>query len=76
MNPVQWGITLSGAIITANYSAYAEDVSVLVTSSTNFEEVSKKIDKYKSVSGAKTNSKKSVVLQLGSWKVSALGPFS
>ncbi len=50
------------------YTAYADDVSGLVTSSAKVEEVSKEIGRYRAVIGAKINCKKSVGLQLGLWK--------
>ena len=52
----------------ARYTAYADDVSVLVTSSAEVEEVSKEIGRYEAVTGAKINREKSVGLRLGSWK--------
>ena len=75
-NPVLRGLTLPGASEVARYTAYADDVSVLVTSSAEVEEVSKEIGRYEAVTGAKINREKSVSLQLGSWKGFALpAPF-
>ena len=75
-NPVLRGLTLPGASEVARYTAYADDVSVLVTSSAEVEEVSKEIGRYEAVTGAKINREKSVGLRLGSWKGCALpGPF-
>ena len=76
-NPILRGLTLPGAAVTARYTAYADDVTVLVTSSAEIEEVSKEIGRYEHVTGAKINREKSVGLRLGSWKGCALpGPFS
>ena len=75
-NPVLRGLTLPGASEVARYTAYADDVSVLVTSSAEVEEVSKEIGRYEAVTGAKINREKSVGLRLGSWKGCVLpGPF-
>ena len=76
VNRVLSGLTLPGASEVARYTAYADDVSVLVTSSAEVEEVSKEIGRYEAVTGAKINREKSVGLRLGSWKGCALpGPF-
>ena len=76
-NPVLRGLTLPGASEVARYTAFADDVSVLVTSSAEVEEVSKEIGRYEAVTGAKINREKSVGLRLGSWKGCALpGPFT
>ena len=70
------GLTLPGSSEVARYTAHADDVSVLVTSSAEVEEVSKEIGRYEAVTGAKINREKSVGLRLGSWKGWALpGPF-
>ena len=70
------GLTLPGYLTGARYTAYADDVSVLVKSSAEVEEVSKEIGRYEAVTGAKINREKSVGLRLGSWKGCALpGPF-
>ena len=75
-NPALRGFTLPGASEVARYTAYADDVSMLVTNSAKVEEVSKEIRRYKAVIGAKINCEKSVGLRLGSWKGCALpGPF-
>ena len=74
-NPALRGLTLPGCNEVARYTAYADDVSVLVTSSAEVEEQSKEIGRYEAVTGAKINREKSVGLQLGSWKGNALpGP--
>ena len=70
------GLMLLGASEVARYTAYADNVSVLVMSSAEVEEVSKEIGRYEAVTGAKINREKSVSLRLGSWKGCALpGPF-
>ena len=75
-NPSLRGLTLPGASEAARYTAYADDVSALVTSSGEVEEVSKEIGRYEAVTGAKINREKSVGLRLGSLKGCALpGPF-
>ena len=74
-NPALHGLTLPGSSEVPRYTAYADDVSVLVMSA-EVEEVSKEIRRYKAVTGAKINCEKSVSLQLGSWKGCAHpGPF-
>ena len=55
---------LPGATNTTRYTVYANNVTVLMTSS---DEVSKEIGKYEGGSGAKINCEKSVSLRLGSW---------
>ena len=76
-NPVLRGLTLPGSTEVVRYTAYTDDVSVLVTSSGHVVEVSKEIGRYEVVTGAKINREKSVGLQLGLWKGCALsGPFS
>ena len=65
-NPVLRGLTLPGSSEVARYTAYADDVSVLVTSSAEVEEVNKEIGRYEAVAGAKINREKSVGLRLGS----------
>ena len=75
-NPALRGLRLPGTSEVARYTAYADDVSVLVTSSAEVEEVSKEIGRYEAVTGAKINREKSVGLRLGSLKGCALpGPF-
>ena len=75
-NPALRGLTLPGSSKVARYTAYADDVIVLVTSSAEVEEVSKEIGRYEAVTGIKINREKSVGLQLGSWKSCTLpGPF-
>ena len=75
-NPALRGLTLSGSSKVARYTAYADDVSMLVKSSAEVEEVSKEIGRYEAVTRAKINREKSVGLQLGSWKGCApSGPF-
>ena len=71
-NPVLRGLTLPGSSEVARNTAYADYVSVLVTSNAEVEEVSKEIGRYEAVTGAKINREKSVGLQLGSWKGCAL----
>ena len=71
-NPALRGLTLPGSSEVARYTAYTDDVSVLVTSSAEVEEVSKEIGRYETLTGAKINREKSVGLRLGSWKGSAL----
>ena len=62
-NPALRGPTLPAPSEVARYTAYADDVSMLVT-------------RYEAVTGAKVNREKSVGLQLGSWKGCALSvPF-
>ena len=71
-NPALRGLTLPGSSEVAMYTAYTDDVSVLVTSSAEVEEMSKEIGRYEAVTGAKINREKSVGLRLGSWKGCAL----
>ncbi len=59
-NPVLRGLTLPGASEVGRYTAYADDVSVLVTSSAEVEEVSKEIGRYEAVTGAKINGLKKI----------------
>ena len=59
---------LPGYLTGARYTAYADDVSVFVTSCAEVEEVSKEIGRYEAVTGAKINCEKSVGFRLGSWK--------
>ena len=66
MNPVLRGLTLPGSTKVARYTAYTDDVSMLVMSSVEVVEVSKEIAKYEVVTGFKINREKSVSLQLGS----------
>ena len=66
------GLTLLGSSEVARYTAYADDISVLVTSSAEMKEVNKEIGRYEAVTGAKINREKSVGLWLGSWKGCAL----
>ena len=74
-NPALCGLTLPGSNEVARYTAYADDISVLVTNSAKVE-MSKELWRYEAVTGAKINSKKSISLRLGSWKGCALpGPF-
>ena len=62
-NPTLRGLTLPGASEVARYTAYADDVSVLVTNSAKVEEVNKEIGRYEAVTGAKINREKSVGLR-------------
>ena len=74
LEPFPHGLTLPGYLGGARYTAYADNVSVLVTSSAEMAEVSKEIERYEVV---KIDCKNSVGLQLGSWRGCALpGPFS
>ena len=67
---------LPGSSEVARYAAYVDDVSVLVTSSTEVNEVSKEIGSYGVVTGAMIEREKSVGFRLGLWKGFAfLGPF-
>ena len=68
-NPALCGCTLPGS---SEVAAYADDVSVLVTSSAEMEELSKEIRKYEAMTGAKINREKSISLRLGLWKGCAL----
>ena len=75
-NPVLRSLTFPSYLTGARYTAYSDDVSVLVTSSAEVEEVSKEIGRYEAVAGAKINHEKSVGLRLGTWKGCAFpGPF-
>ena len=56
-NPTLRDLTLPGSSEVARYTAYADDVSVLVTSSAEEEEVSKEIGMYEVVTGAKLTAK-------------------
>ena len=67
-NSVLRGLTLPGSIEIARYTAYDDDVSVLVTSSAKVVEVREEIERYKVVTRAKINREKSVGLRLESWK--------
>ena len=71
-NPAVRGFRLLGSSEVARYTAYADDVSVLVTSSAEKDGVSKEIERYEVVTGAKINREKSVGLRLSSWKGCAL----
>lgn len=51
MNLVFGGITLPGSAISARYSVYADDVSTLVTNSTEIDEVGREIRSYETVTG-------------------------
>ena len=76
VKPALRGLTLPLSSEVARYTAYADYVSVLVTSNAEVEEVSQEIGRYEAVTGAKNNCEKFVVLRLGSWKGSVLsGPF-
>ena len=60
VNSALRSLTLPGSSEVARYTAYADDVSVLVTSSAEVEEVSKEIRRYEAVTGAKINHEKSI----------------
>ena len=75
-NPALRGLMSPGSSEVARYTAYADIVCVLVTSSAEVDEVSKEIGRYAIVIGAKINPEKSVGLRLGSCKSCTLpGPF-
>ena len=71
-NPALRGPTLPGSSEVARYTAYADSVNVLVTSSAEVGDVSKEIGRYDAVTGTKINREKSVGLRLGSWRGGAL----
>ena len=54
-NAVFGVLTQPDATTTATYSAYADDISVHVTSSAKVEEISKEIGRYEALSRAKVN---------------------
>ena len=75
-NPVLRGITLPGANTSARYTAYVDDVTLLVTSFAEIWEVDSEIQRYRMVAGAKINCSKSAGLLLGSWRGGSIpGPF-
>ena len=75
-NPALGGLMLPGSSEIVRYTAYADNVSVLLTSNAKVEEVSKEIGRYEAVTGTKIDRKKSIGLWLGWWKGCALsGPF-
>ena len=77
VNPVLRGITLPGADAQVKYSAYADDVTVLVTSNAEISVVGAEIRLYETVTGAKINCDKSSGLRIGAWRGMPLqGPFS
>ena len=59
-NPIIRSLMLPGSTEVTRYTAYADDVSVLVTSSAGVVEVSKEIGGYEIVTGVKINREKSV----------------
>ena len=61
-NSVLRGPTLPSASVAARYTAYADDVSVLVTSRVEVVGVSKEIGRYEVVTEVKINREKSVAL--------------
>ena len=71
-NPVLCSLMLPGSSEVVRYTAYADNVSMLVMSSAEVEEVSKEIGRYEAVAGAKINHEKSVSLRLGLSKGCAL----
>ena len=65
-NPVPRGSKLPGSTEVARYTANANDVRILLTSSAEVIEVSKEIGRYEVVARTKINREKSVGLQFGS----------
>ena len=75
-NPTLRGIKLPGSSTSARYSAYVDDITLLVASNAEILEVSREIRRYETVTGAKTNCSKSAGLRLGAWRGCPLpGPF-
>lgn len=54
------------------YSAYADDISVIVSSSAAIDEVNRETKEYETVTRAKTSRDVSVSLGLGVWKIVSL----
>ena len=76
LNPALRGLTLPGSSEVSRYIAYIDDISVLLTSTGEVDQVSKEIGGYEVMTGAEINREKSVSMQLGSWKDWDLpGPF-
>lgn len=60
-NPIIRGIILPGATISAKYTTYADDVSTLVMSNAQMDQVGRELRRYETVSGAKINRDKSIL---------------
>ena len=74
--PARRGIPLAGSVH-ARISAYADDITVFVSSRLDILAVKKAVERYEKVAGAKVNFDKSEGLRLGAWKKGSLllGPF-
>ena len=74
--PALRGIPLAGSVH-ARISAYADDITVFVSSRLDILAVKKAVERYEKVAGAKVNFDKSEGLRLGAWKKGGLlpGPF-
>ena len=70
-----WTQAYAASHYLARYIEYADDVSVLITSSAEVDEGSEEIRRYEVVTGAKINREKYFDLQLGSWKGQIVGRF-
>ena len=69
------GVTLPGGARALN-SAYADDVSVFVSSSEDITAVQQALGEYERITGAKINCDKSAGLRLGAWRrLNLPGPF-
>ena len=77
VNPALSGVELPGGARAKN-SAFADDVTIFVSSKKNIEVVRKQLERYEKVTGAKINLGKSKGLRLGAWRglESLPGPFS
>lgn len=60
-NLIVCGIILPGATISARYTTYADDVSTLVLSNTQIDQVGRELRRYETVSGTKINRDKSIL---------------
>ena len=69
------GIPFAGPL-SAEVSAYADDISVFVFRYLDIRAVKKAVARYKQIAGAKINFDKNKGLQLGAWKggIPLLGP--
>ena len=65
--PALRGISLAGSVH-AKISAYADDITIFVSSRLDILAVKKAVERYEKVPGAKVNFDKSEGLRLGSWK--------
>ena len=74
--PAQRGILLSGSV-RAKISAFADDITVFVSSRRDIVAVKEAVARYKKVAGTKVNFDKSEGLRLGAWRCSVPlpGPF-